>query len=157
MFYIYFLCSSIDLFKEHSASSCHYMTYTSQRYTSSPCMWLVLKKSLLSDFHYFVLQSVKKSLSKKTHPLSSVSLRIGNHILQGVCFSSFNEETGLRITLVVHFFLYVVRFLLKINRVLSPSLIGHVKIFITYMNYDWKRGLLEWCLSDWFCNFKISC
>lgn len=75
-------------------------------------MWLFLKKLLLSDFHYFVLPISKKILIKtKKQPLSSVSLRIGKHILQGVCFSSFNEETGLRITLVVHFFLYVCPFL----------------------------------------------
>lgn len=76
----------------------------------------------------------------------SWSLYYGSYILQRVCFSSFHEEAGLRITLVVltRAFFFVHFLLKKKHKALSPLLILYIKLF----NYLYRLWLKDACSND---------
>lgn len=113
------------------------------------------KPLLLVDFCYFVLP-VKN--------LSSLSLHISSPVLQWVCFSSFNEETGLGVTLVALSaisFCTFVYFLLKTKwRLFSLIFIPRFLLPVCIMT-EREACSNDVCLLgkwyDWFSHLKISC
>lgn len=139
--YTYFLCSLVDLFKGLK----NVITYKPR----DVCFSVIMCDCGCSS----------NVVSRWLSSFVSWSLYYGSYILQCVCFSSFHEEAGLRITLVVltKAFLFV-HFLLKTIR--------HFPLhwfFILSFRYLYRLWLKDACSedvylpgkwNDWFCNFK---
>ena len=98
-------------------------------------------------------------------PSSSVSLHV-SHSLQAVCcFASFNEETGLSITLVVltSAFLFEHLFISCLKNTKHFPLYWFFISSFYYLSLLWLKEacsndvclLGKWC--DWLCNFKMPC